>query len=48
MKIVRKFRIIKTGSLIFQTLKENSINNKVNRDKDVYKNKIWSKVQTWL
>ena len=48
MKIVRKFRTIKKCPLIFQTLKEHSINSKINRDKDVYKNKIWGKVQMWL
>jgi len=48
MKVVRKFRLIKTGRKILRALQAHTEEEKVNRDKDVYKNKIFDKVQMWL
>ena len=48
MKVVRKFRLIKTGRKILRALEAHTEEEKVNRDKDVYKNKIFDKVQMWL
>lgn len=48
MKVVRKFRLIKMGRKILGTLQDHAEAEKVNRDKDVYKNKIFDKVQMWL
>lgn len=48
MKVVRKFRLIKMGRKIVAALRDHAEDEKVNRDKDVYKNKIFDKVQMWL
>ena len=48
MKVVRKFRLIKMGRKILGALRDCAEEEKVSRDKDVYKNKIFDKVQMWL
>ena len=48
MKIVQKFRLIKLGRKILFAIRDHATEEKVNRDKDVYKEKIFNKVQMWL
>lgn len=48
MKVVKRFRLIKTGRKILRALQAHADEEKVNRDKDAYKNKIFNKVQMWL
>ena len=48
MRIVRKFRLIKLGRKILHAIRDHAADEKVNRDKDVYKEKIFNKVQMWL
>ena len=48
MRIVKKFRLIKLGRKILHAIRDHATEEKVNRDKDVYKEKIFNKVQMWL
>lgn len=48
MKIVRKFRLIKLGNKVLDSLFEFKNENRVEREKDVYKNAIKAKVAGWL
>jgi len=44
MKIVTKFRQIKLGNKVFDSLFEHKNESKFNREKNNYKNQIWGKV----
>ena len=48
MKIVNKFRKIKLMNKVLDTLTEHAQWQKTDREKNQYKNQMWSKVNQWL
>lgn len=48
MRIVNKFRMIKLGRKVFEALNDYAQDEKIDREKNMYKDKMWSKVNQWL
>ena len=46
--LVTKFRLFKIGKVILRTLKDNAVEEKIEREKKQYKDQMWNKVNKWL
>lgn len=46
--LVRKFRLFHTGRSILRAMAQVTKEERIEREKAAYKQKMWSKVNTWL
>ena len=47
-RVVNKFRLIKIGRGVLSALSANAMNQKIDREKNQLRTKLWGKVNTWL
>ena len=47
-RVVNKFRLIKIGRGVLSALSAHAMNQKIDREKNQLRNKLWGKVNTWL